>query len=166
MIKSINFHSVYNYASLNFSNQPSIKREKNFHIKQINDNITQVNNPAYRGKEFDINPKILGLYENISNQPIKEFNSFMKANELKDPNKIEKSPLKNLGVTYDKWDIGIERIKMMNFVSYAKDFHLDFNTIKKALAFQKEFNELTSEDLSLNELKLNILILNKDTMNL
>ncbi len=42
---------------------------------------------------------------------------------------------------------------MMNFVSYAKDFHLDSNIIKKAIDFQKEFDELTSENLSLDEFK-------------
>ncbi len=88
MISSINFHSVYNYASLNFQNKQSTKQEENLWIKQINGNIIKVDNPAYRGKKLDINPKILGFDKNISDKQMEEFNSFMKANELKDPNKI------------------------------------------------------------------------------
>lgn len=84
---------------------------------------------------------------------MQEFNNFMKSNALKDPNKIEKSSLKNLGKDYNSWDIKDEDIKLMKFSSYSQMFHLGLDITKKASNFRKEFNNLMQEDLTLEEFK-------------
>lgn len=61
-------------------------------------------------EKFEYNPKIFGLDESISKKDMQEFNNFMKSNALKNPNKIEKSSLKNLGKDYNSWDIKDEDI--------------------------------------------------------
>ena len=109
-------------------------------------------NPIYRGKKFEYNPKIFGLDESISKKDMQEFNNFMKLNTLKDPNKIEKSSLKNLGED-DNWDIKDEDIKLMNFSSYSQMFNLGLDITKKTSDFRKEFNKLMQENLSLEEFK-------------
>ncbi|ECL9632551.1 hypothetical protein FT724_08855, partial [Campylobacter jejuni] len=107
----------------------------------------------YRGKKFEYNPKIFGLDESISKKDMQEFNNFMKSNALKDPNKIEKSPLKDFNPAYTKWDPTTEKMMLGFFVSYSKMFHLGYDIIKKADEFYKEFDALISKDLSLNEFK-------------
>lgn len=83
---------------------------------------------------------------------MQEFNNFVKSNALKDPNKIEKSSLKNFGED-DGWDIRDEDIKLMNFSSYSQMFNLGSDITKKASNFRNEFNKLLQEDLSLDEFK-------------
>lgn len=43
---------------------------------------------------------------------MQEFNNFMKSNALKDPNKIEKSPLKDFNPAYTKWDPTTEKMML------------------------------------------------------
>ena len=109
-----------------------------------------LNNPTAK---FEFNPKIFGLDGSISKKDMQEFNNFMKSNALKDPNKIEKSSLKNLGKDYNSWDIKDEDIKLMTFYSYSQMFHLGLDITKKASNFRKEFNNLMQEDLTLDEFK-------------
>ncbi|RTJ44970.1 hypothetical protein C3H68_08320 [Campylobacter jejuni] len=144
MINGINFNLNHHHTILNLNNK---KEDEKF------SNNTMTENSIYRGKKFEYNPKIFGLDESISKKDMQEFNNFMKSNALKDPNKIEKSPLKDFNPAYTKWDPTTEKMMLGFFVSYSKMFHLGYDIIKKADEFYKEFDALISKDLSLNEFK-------------
>lgn len=73
---------------------------------------------------------------------MQEFNNFMKSNALKDPNKIEKSPLKDFNPAYTKWDPTTEKMMLGFFVSYSKMFHLGYDIIKKPMNFIKNLTHL------------------------
>ncbi|HEB9350672.1 TPA: hypothetical protein RZK41_000367 [Campylobacter coli] len=149
MINSINSNLNYNYNTSNFKQDKNIDFKINKHGVAV---VTGEGALPYRGKKFEYNPKIFGLDENISKKDMQEFNNFMKSNALKDPNKIEKSSLKNLGKD-DNWDIKDEDIKLMNFSSYSKMFNLGSDIAIKASNFRNEFNKLLQEDLTLEEFK-------------
>ena len=129
----------------------------NFTIKKIHGNTVRIFHDdrvsLLRGKKFEINLKIVGLDESVSEKDMKDFKSFMQKNMLKDPNKIEKSPLKNLGEERKEWDPTVERMMLSFFVSYSKMFHLGRDIIEKANEFYKEFDGLIRENLSLDEFK-------------
>ncbi|WP_052043274.1 hypothetical protein, partial [Campylobacter sp. MIT 97-5078] len=96
--------------------------------------------------------KINGFDSHIKQKDMDEFYAFMQKNQLKDPNKIEKSSFKN--IVSDTWmGIDRERSKLQTYVSYAESFHLDSSLIQKAKNFKDEFDTLMSEDLSLDEFK-------------
>ncbi len=149
MINSINSNLNYNYNTSNFKQDKNIDFKINKHGVAV---VTGEGALPYRGKKFEYNPKIFGLDENISKKDMQEFNNFMKSNALKDPNKIEKSSLKNLGKD-DNWDIKDEDIKLMNFSSYSQMFNLGSDIAIKASNFRNEFNKLLQEDLTLEEFK-------------
>ncbi|EAI9960218.1 hypothetical protein C5441_02715 [Campylobacter coli] len=149
MINSINSNLNYNYNTSNFKQDKNIDFKINKHGVAV---VTGEGALPYRGKKFEYNPKIFGLDENISKKDMQEFNNFMKSNTLKDPNKIEKSSLKNLGKD-DNWDIKDEDIKLMNFSSYSQMFNLGSDIAIKASNFRNEFNKLLQEDLTLEEFK-------------
>ncbi|AWB41279.1 hypothetical protein [Campylobacter jejuni] len=144
MINGINFNLNHHHTILNLNNK---KEDEKF------SNNTMTENSIYRGEKFEFNSKIFGLDKSISKKDMKKFNNFMKSNALKDPNKIEKSSLKNLGKDYNSWDIKDEDIKLMNFSSYSQMFNLGSDITKKASNFRKEFNNLMQEDLTLEEFK-------------
>ncbi|ECK8359251.1 TPA: hypothetical protein SAN09_001378 [Campylobacter jejuni] len=144
MINGINFNLNHYHTILNLNNK---KEDEKF------SNNTMTENSIYRGEKFEFNSKIFGLDKSISKKDMKKFNNFMKSNALKDPNKIEKSSLKNLGKDYNSWDIKDEDIKLMNFSSYSQMFNLGSDITKKASNFRKEFNNLMQEDLTLEEFK-------------
>ncbi|EDO7989011.1 hypothetical protein IFI16_001691 [Campylobacter coli] len=150
MINSLNSNLNYDYNTSNFKQDKNIDFKINKHGVAV---ITGEGALPYRGKKFEYNPKIFGLDESISKKDIQEFNNFMKSNALKDPNKIEKSPLKDFNPAYTKWDPTTEKMMLGFFVSYSKMFHLGYDIIKKADEFYKEFDALISKDLSLNEFK-------------
>lgn len=93
MINSLNSNLNYDYNTSNFKQDKNIDFKINKHGVAV---ITGEGALPYRGKKFEYNPKIFGLDESISKKDMQEFNNFMKSNALKDPNKIEKSPLKDL----------------------------------------------------------------------
>ncbi|HDZ5065014.1 TPA: hypothetical protein RTH01_000225, partial [Campylobacter jejuni] len=96
--------------------------------------------------------KINGFDSNIKQKDMNEFYAFMQKNQLKDPNKIEKSSFKN--IVSDTWmGIDREKSKLQTYVSYAVSFHLDNSLVQKAKDFENEFDELMSEDLTLEEFK-------------
>ncbi|EAJ2045840.1 hypothetical protein HCC81_001822 [Campylobacter coli] len=150
MINSLNSNLNYDYNTSNFKQDKNIDFKINKHGVAV---ITGEGALPYRGKKFEYNPKIFGLDESISKKDMQEFNNFMKSNALKDPNKIEKSPLKDFNPAYTKWDPTTEKMMLGFFVSYSKMFHLGYDIIKKADEFYKEFDALISKDLSLNEFK-------------
>ncbi|EAJ5110444.1 hypothetical protein C3295_08170 [Campylobacter coli] len=150
MINSLNSNLKYDYNTSNFKQDKNIDFKINKHGVAV---ITGEGALPYRGKKFEYNPKIFGLDESISKKDMQEFNNFMKSNALKDPNKIEKSPLKDFNPAYTKWDPTTEKMMLGFFVSYSKMFHLGYDIIKKADEFYKEFDALISKDLSLNEFK-------------
>ena len=150
MINSLNSNLNYDYNTSNFKQDKNIDLKINKHGVAV---ITGEGALPYRGKKFEYNPKIFGLDKSISKKDMQEFNNFMKSNALKDPNKIEKSSLKNLGKDYNSWDIKDEDIKLMTFSSYSQMFHLGLDITKKASNFRKEFNNLMQEDLTLEEFK-------------
>ncbi|EAI3529686.1 hypothetical protein E4P60_10115, partial [Campylobacter coli] len=150
MINSLNSNLNYDYNTSNFKQDKNIDFKINKHGVAV---ITGEGALSYRGKKFEYNPKIFGLDESISKKNMQEFNNFMKSNALKDPNKIEKSPLKDFNPAYTKWDPTTEKMMLGFFVSYSKMFHLGYDIIKKADEFYKEFDALISKDLSLDEFK-------------
>ncbi|EAL3282556.1 hypothetical protein A8256_07985 [Campylobacter coli] len=150
MINSLNSNLNYDYNTSNFKQDKNIDFKINKHGVAV---ITGEGALPYRGKKFEYNPKIFGLDESISKKDMQEFNNFMKSNALKDPNKIEKSPLKDFNPAYTKWDPTTEKMMLGFFVSYSKMFHLGYDIIKKADEFYKEFDALISKDLSLDEFK-------------
>ncbi|MFQ6342118.1 Cj0814 family flagellar-dependent secreted protein [Campylobacter sp. VTCC 70190] len=94
--------------------------------------------------------KTYGFDSNIKQKDMNEFYAFMQKNQLKDANKIEKSSFKN--IMGDTWmGIDRERSKLQTYISYAVSFHLDGSLVQKAKDFENEFDELMSEDLSLDE---------------
>lgn len=118
MINSLNSNLNYDYNTSNFKQDKNIDFKINKHGVAV---ITGEGALSYRGKKFEYNPKIFGLDKSISKKDMKEFNNFMKSNALKDPNKIKKSSLKNLGKDYNSWDIKDEDIKLMTFSSYSQN---------------------------------------------
>ena len=150
MINSLNSNLNYDYNTSNFKQDKNIDFKINKHGVAV---ITGEGALPYRGKKFEYNPKIFGLDESISKKDMQEFNNFMKSNALKDPNKIEKSPLKDFNPAYTKWDPTTEKMMLGFFVSYSQMFHLGLDITKKASNFRKEFNNLMQEDLTLEEFK-------------
>ena len=150
MINSLNSNLNYDYNTSNFKQDKNIDFKINKHGVAV---ITGEGALSYHGKKFEYNPKIFGLDESISKKDMQEFNNFMKSNALKDPNKIEKSPLKDFNPAYTKWDPTTEKMMLGFFVSYSQMFHLGLDITKKASNFRKEFNNLMQEDLTLEEFK-------------
>ncbi|EAK0574300.1 Cj0814 family flagellar-dependent secreted protein, partial [Campylobacter jejuni] len=75
--------------------------------------------------------KTYGFDSNIKQKDMNEFYAFMQKNQLKDPNKIEKSSFKN--IVGDTWmGIDRERSKLQTYISYAVSFHLDSSLVQKA----------------------------------
>ncbi|TKX32662.1 hypothetical protein [Campylobacter aviculae] len=158
MINSINSYSNYNYYtnSLNSKNKQETKEEDIITTTNIHGHTFITGDAAlpYRGKKFEYNTKIFGFDENVSEQEMKSFNAFMNKNKLKDPNKIEKSPLKNFGEESEKWDPIDEEIKSWMFLNYAQMYNLGHDIIKQASDLRDEYRELIrDQDLSLEEFK-------------
>ncbi|HDZ5087233.1 TPA: hypothetical protein RTH13_000838 [Campylobacter jejuni] len=150
MINSISSNLNYNYNTSNLRQDKDIVFKINKHGVPI---ITGEGALPYSGKKFEYNLRIFRLDESISKKDMQKFNNFMMANRLKDPNKIEKSPLKDFNPTYTQWDPTVERMMLSFFISYSKTFHLGYDIVKKANEFYKEFDGLIKEDLSLDEFK-------------
>lgn len=147
MINSLNSNLNYDYNTSNFKQDKNIDFKINKHGVAV---ITGEGALPYRGKKFEYNPKIFGLDESISKKDMQEFNNFMKSNALKDPNKIEKSPLKDFNPAYTKWDPTTEKMMLGFFVSYSKMFHLGYDIIKKADEFVKEYEMAMGDKMLLS----------------
>ncbi len=153
MINSINSNLNYNYTNSNSNHK---QENKDIVFKTNKHGVSFITGEGalpYRGKKFEYNPKIFGLDESVGVKEMKDFNTFMKENQLKDPNKIEKSPFKNIIPERKKWDPIDQDIKLLIFTSYAIMYHLGSDIVKKAGDFRDEFNKLLKEDLSLDEFK-------------
>ena len=127
-----------------------LKSEFNISFKDINTkadtllllldmkNLSQSKNTLY-GKTYGFGG------ENTS-----EFDSFMQKNQLKSPNENSSFAFM-LNDAY--MGVDAERSKLQGFADYTSSYNLGADLVKEANAFIKEFDELLSQDLSLDEFK-------------
>ncbi|WP_186306896.1 hypothetical protein, partial [Campylobacter coli] len=139
-------------------NKEQISKELNINLKDDftkNDVLQELfTNKGLKMKEAKstLYGKTYGFDGNIKQKDMNEFYAFMQKNQLKDPNKIERSSFKN--IVSDTWmGIDRERSKLQTYVSYAVSFHLDNSLKQKAKDFENEFEELINKDLTLEEFK-------------
>ncbi|TQR34438.1 hypothetical protein DMB92_00275 [Campylobacter sp. MIT 99-7217] len=90
----------------------------------------------------------------ISQEDSLELSSFMLKNQLKDPNKIEKSSFKEILDDTTQWmGIAREQSKLQTYLYYASSFSLGNDISTKALALKNEFEELLEQDFNLEDFK-------------
>ncbi|EAJ7018296.1 hypothetical protein K7R89_000386 [Campylobacter upsaliensis] len=116
------------------------------------DLFININTIKFKEGKSTLFGKTYGFDSHISEKEMNEFYAFMQKNQIKDPNKIEKSSFKN--ILSDEWmGVDRERSKLQTYVSYAINFHLDHSIVNKAKDFKDEFDKLLRENLNLEEFK-------------
>ncbi|MDL0147708.1 hypothetical protein NYG95_08885 [Campylobacter felis] len=145
--------------------------EKKFNVS-LKDNFTKsdvllslfinINTIKFKEGKSTLFGKTYGFDSAINEKEMREFYAFMQKNQIKDPNKIEKSSFKN--ILSDEWmGVDRERSKLQTYVSYAINFHLDHSIVNKAKDFKDEFDKLLRKNLNLEEFKAQYLDFKKKT---